>query len=292
MAMLTSALEHYRRQQRISAAAVLAARRARSKGPLAVARAIAVFQLIAARDAVDSLAPMLAEQGIPNEPVASVAIASVAGVASDGRPLDTLFAQARDPFAVGLMAATQIQDAARVASGIGIAARPNVTGYVRMLNPPSCSRCAVLAGKFYRWSDGFLRHPRCDCRHIPSSENLAGDLTTNPNDYFHSLSPADQDKHFTKAGAQAIRDGADISQVVNARSGVQSAQVFGRSTQITTTGTTSRGLAGARLGDLRKDGTSRYRRSQSPRLMPESIYEFAKDRDDALRLLKLNGFIL
>lgn len=34
-------------------------------------------------------------------------------------------------------------------------------GYVRVLNPPSCGRCAILAGRFYRWSAGFQRHPMC-----------------------------------------------------------------------------------------------------------------------------------
>lgn len=42
---------------------------------------------------------------------------------------------------------------------------------------------------------------------------------TGPGDYFESLDRAEQDKIFTKAGAQAIRDRADINQVVNARRG-------------------------------------------------------------------------
>lgn len=289
--MLTSALDHYRRQQRITAAGVLAARRARAQGPLAVARIVAAFQLLAARDALNSIGPMLAEQGIPDEPLASVAVASVAGVASDGRSLDTLFEQAPNSFTTSLMAATQIQDAARGAGSLGIATRPNITGYARMLNPPSCSRCAVLAGKFYRWNDGFQRHPRCDCRHIPAIESTWGDLTTNPNTYFDSLSASEQDRIFTKAGAQAVRDGADVSQVVNARLGMSPAQIGGRDVLVTTSGTTVRGLAGTRLGDPVKVAGQRYRRSSKPRVMPETIYRYADSREDALRLLKLNGFI-
>lgn len=98
--------------------------------------------------------------------------------ASDGRPLDTLLrepligvkaaigsgATATDALAGGLLAMdmivrTQIADAGRGSVGTAIAARRNVTGYVRMLSPPSCSRCAVLAGRWYRWNAGFARHP-------------------------------------------------------------------------------------------------------------------------------------
>ncbi|WP_419404267.1 hypothetical protein, partial [Micrococcus sp. F3Y] len=55
---------------------------------------------------------------------------------------------------------TTVTDAARVAAGADMAARPRVQGYVRMLNPPSCPRCVVLAGRFYRWNAGFRRHPQ------------------------------------------------------------------------------------------------------------------------------------
>jgi hypothetical protein len=40
-----------------------------------------------------------------------------------------------------------------------------------------------------------------------------------------------------------------------------------------------------------KDG-SKYYRLKSPRLMPESIYQIAKDQDDAKRLLKLYGWVV
>src|SRR6185437_3091389 len=62
---------------------------------------------------------------------------------------------------------TMIADAGRQAAGVDTAARRG-TGYVRMLNPPSCSRCVVLTGKFFRYNQGFLRHPRCDCVQIAS----------------------------------------------------------------------------------------------------------------------------
>lgn len=261
--MLRSAVRHYRTQQRITAAGLVAARNAGGAGKAAVV--VAAYQFAAARDAAASVPLMLAEQNIAADPVGSVAVTAFAGVASDGRPLESLLARARNGAAFDLMVTTQIQDAARGAAGVAVAARPTVQGYVRMLNPPSCSRCTVLAGKFYRWNTGFLRHPRCDCRHVPASEDTAGDLTTNPSKYFDSLSESEQDKAFTKAGAEAIRDGADISQVVNARRGMDAA------------GTTLEGVT--------------RRRGAPPRLMPETIYKVADDRADAIRLLKANGYL-
>lgn len=290
--MLTSASEHYATQQRITAAGLIAARGAWLRGDTSRLVAVVIAaQLVAARDAVASVPQMLAEQGLSTDAAGEVNPRAFAGVASDGRPLDSLLAVPETVGALELIVATQIQDAARGAAGASVAARPAVTGYVRMLNPPSCSRCAILAGKFYRWNRGFQRHPRCDCRHIPSSENLAGDLTTNPDEYFRSLSRVEQDKAFTKAGAQAIRDGADISQVVNARRGMTTAQFGSRTAKVTTEGTTSRGVAGKNFGDLRKVSGERNRRSSRPRVMPETIYEVATDRADAIRLLRLNGFI-
>jgi hypothetical protein len=58
----------------------------------------------------------------------------------------------------------------------------------------------------------------CDCRHIPAVE--AGDLsdvTVNPRRYFDSLTAEQQSATFGKADAEALRNGADMSRVVNAR---------------------------------------------------------------------------
>lgn len=111
---------------------------------------------------------------------------------------------------------TMFADTARDVVSADIAQRPKVTGYVRMLNTPSCARCVILAGKWFRWNEGFLRHPRCDCRHIPASEDVAGSYQTDPYEYFKSLSVRDQEKLFGKREAEAIRDyGADIYRTMN-----------------------------------------------------------------------------
>lgn len=299
-------------------------------------------QQAAAGQADGYLAEILAVQGINPDSSGSVEPAALAGVASDGRPLVTLLDQPRITTmealgqgatvaralstgfaALDMIVSTQVADAGRVADQVALTARRHVAGYVRMLNGKSCSRCVVLAGRWYRYNASFDRHPRCDCIGVPASEDHAGDLRTDPRAYFDSLSTREQDRVFTVAGARAIRDGADLGQVVNARRGalglapagvritaaeaealrgdlargrLQAQNLFGRDLFVTTEGATTRGLAGVRLG-ARQDGVKdpgvRNRQARTPRLMPESIYQIAAgDRDEAIRLLRRFGFIL
>lgn len=229
---------------------------------------------------------------------ASVSTRGLIGVAGDGRPVDSLLyesvigakvrvgagaspAQALAAQGQWLTSAvgTLLSDTGRQSESLHMGVRP-VTGYVRMLNAPSCSRCVVLAGKFYKRNAGFDRHPRCDCRHIPSTESLAGDMTVDPVAYFDSLTKAEQDKTFGAAGGEALRSGANMGQVVNARRGMTTAQVGGRKILTTTEGTTKRGVANKVRGGNKK-----------PRLMPEQIQAIATDRADYLRLLSVNGFM-
>jgi hypothetical protein len=80
------------------------------------------------------------------------------------------------------------------------------------------------------------------------------------------------------------------------RGRLETVNVFGRDLYVTTEGTTTRGLAGVRLG-ARENGVkaseeARYTSARAPRLMPESIYQIADgDRDEAIRLLKRFGYI-
>lgn len=289
MAVPQAAEAHYAEQQRLNAAAVALAVAAWSQldednldtSWRALLRrlfaGIAVTQRAAAAGADRYLTLVNRELGLDARRVASVRPQAFAGIASDGRPLESLLvepiitvkeqltrgatvpeAMRSGERALRLITETQVQDAGRVAVGVSIVAHPELTGWVRMLNPPSCARCVILAGKFFQWSEGFERHPMCDCRHIPASEALMGDLIVRPMDYFNGLSEEDQNRYFTKAGAEAIRDGADIFRVVNMR-GVD------------------------RAG----------RRRPSARPMPEAIYEAADgDRGEALRLLRLHGYIV
>lgn len=105
----------------------------------------------------------------------------------------------------------------------------------------------------------------CDCTVVPAGAGVPFREPVSPQQAFREMLPSEQDKVFGKAGADAIRQGADIGQVVNARTGMYTAS--GR--LMTTTG-----------GGRR------------PRLMPEQILAEAKgDRVEAVRLLSLHGFI-
>lgn len=299
-----STSEHYRSQQRLTVATLAATRRRwarmgedydtswRSVGPDLVTL-VSAAQVGAARAGRDYLPRVLAETGQDDDPQGTVSTARIAGRAADGRDLDGLLygavteaktatlAGAPDPLAVGgrwldMAVQSAVADAARQAVGVGIAARPRVGGYVRMLNTPSCSRCAVLAGKWFRWNQGFARHPRCDCRHIPASEDMAGDFRTNPDQ-------AAREGHVTGLTAtdrRALADGADLAQVVNAKRGQA-----GLGGLTTTEGATRRGLAGQRLGAGRG--------KRAARMTPEGIYRQAgDDRDEAVRLLFRHGYLI
>lgn len=273
-----------------------------------MASVVAAGQVAAARQAADYVPALLGDLGLdlarPQGAIRPVAFVGSSSGMTLGETLDTTRLRAlhaasvgEDPADAGLrlltgIARTQVADAARLATSTEIAVRPWVTGYVRMLNPPACDRCVLLAGRFYLWSDGFPRHDGCDCRHIPADEDHADDLRTDADAYFRSLSEAEQDRAFGKARAQAIRDGADMGQVVNSKVGVQTAQVYGQRVKITPTGATRRGAFGQSMRDLAKRDGHRYRVSRTPRLTPESIYKLAKDREDAIRLLRYYRYIL
>lgn len=283
-------------------------------------RLVAASQRAAAEDADTYLRSVLPEVGIPDDPMAAVVPEAFAGVASDGRDLASLLEQplirARaagggvDGLASGgaqlrLIVATQLADAAREAVQVGIVARPRVTGYVRMLTPPSCARCAILAGRWYRWSAGFRRHEHCDCRHIPSTEDIAGDLRTAPRAAFAEGKVTG----LSRAQARAIADGADPAQVVNAERGTSTTTIGGRQVRVTTEGTTRRGYAsyiqrsiaeqrGTRAPETaqqvgRRGAVGSYVvRRTGPRLVPSEIYRVATSREDAVRLLTANGYLM
>lgn len=213
----------------------------------------------------------------------SVPIAVGAATIAPPTPLTTVTVMASDlpPVATGL--ADTVKRARRAPRGERTSPStrpaPKVVslGYIRVLNPPSCGRCTVLAGKWYRWNAGFLRHPACDCKSMPAAEPDAPDFLTDPKAYFDSLSTGDQDDLFGKANAEAIRDGADISRVVNAHS---KGSVF----------TADDGHRYTRTGTGR-----RKKRGQPPVLRPTvwQIYRDAKgDRDTARTMLKQYGYVL
>lgn len=244
-----------------------AARRAWLLGdPKNLLPALTILQGMAARDGASGVGAMLAEQNIDAPEIDPVNPQNLAGVASDGRPLGSLLEQADTQHALELMAVTQIADAARVAAGLSIAARRKV-GWTRMVNSPCCPRCALLAGKFYRWNSGFQRHPRCLCRHIPTQEDVVGDVRTDPK----ALFAGGHVTGVTKAEQSALDAGGDVGRIFNARRGRYVDE------------------AGHRLTF---DSTTRRGTGIKVRPTPEEIYRQAgDDQAAALRSLKKFGYL-
>lgn len=299
-----AAVSHYKQMQGLQGLVVMAASELWSDVGLsdltgswsrhvpAMASVLSSAQAKAAAAGASYGAATLANQGLYEAPEHFVDTSAFAGVASDGRSIAELL-YSPVPYTKSLIAGgmdpgqalksggnmlttitrTQVADAGRGAAGVDIATRKNV-GYVRMLNPPSCSRCSLLAGRFYRWNAGFDRHPRCDCLHVETTMKHAAEaegLVHDPYEYFKSLPASEQDKVYGKAQAQAVRDGADIFQVVNAKRGVKPGGL------VTTTGTSRRGNFGADRG---------------PRLTPEAIYDKGLSREKTLAELERYGYIL
>lgn len=261
--MLATAPRYYTEQQNLTALAVRQLRRTSSVDkalPL-----LAIYQANAALLALEHGNDALREQGIPGggEQVIPEAFTVTPGVPSVLDDADTQFRFDR-------IVSSLVADAGRSAMGVFTASRREErVGSIRQLTSPSCQRCAVLAGRWYRWSEGFKRHPRCDCVMVPGSRSVA---TYDP----HAAFKRGEITDLSTAQTKAIQDGADISQVVNAQRGMQTVNFAGRRVQVTT-----EGRRGAHAG------------VRTPRLSPEAIYNVSDgSRDTAIRLLRANGYIV
>lgn len=304
MSTLTRARSHYRNQQRVALAGVRAVRQVVKKAPTPAAATSAATTTLATyqfASAINGARTMAAEAG---RDLLSVP-AAFAGTTQLGWPIETPIETILDRIAqdfesdlqrltdqmlagLDLFVQSEIIAAGADAASVEIVTGPEWTNYVRVLDLPSCDRCVILAGRIYRDLEGFARHPKCDCQHWPVAswaEAEAAGLVTDPQTAFdrgevRGLSLADE---------QAIRDGADIQEIVNAKRGggtrpkgmtnAITVEIFGKTVKATTEGTTRRAEWRRKHPDL------------PIRLRPESIYEHAKDRADALRLLKLYGYI-
>ncbi|MFJ4997117.1 hypothetical protein ACIP5T_03125 [Microbacterium sp. NPDC088619] len=203
---------------------------------------------------------------------------------------------------LALMVKTSLADVERSASMTAATGKGYVR-YVRLVNPGACSRCAILAGAD-RFRSNFRRHPACRCSTVPVVDATPNGLFDTPGDYFDSLSTAEQDRVFTKAGAESIRLGADPIKVVNARRGANRARMDGAVTfnpsriqpkvigrkpdgapingYVTTEGSTKRGTYGRSRAGLN---------GRTPRLMPESIIDLTDDPEMRRILLRDAGYL-
>ncbi|MFI1678833.1 hypothetical protein [Streptomyces sp. NPDC020607] len=278
----------------------------------AILDAVVAGQLTAAEGAQAFVGLAMAERGAAARAAAEIEPRALAGVASDGRPLTTLLyvpaittyttlvagADPRTALLAGMnqmarMVSTQIADTSRAATSVAMTAHRRCIAYVRVVKLPACGRCIILAGRQYSYSTGFQRHPKCDCGMDPIDIERWGDVPS-PEDLVAQMTPQEQRKRLGAAAVDALAKGADLAQVVNARRGMQTMTVHGRTVRATTEGSTVRGIAGKRLSkDAGADKVrgQRYRRSNTPRLMPEEILRLADDREHQLRLLKKHGYI-
>lgn len=248
-----------------------------------LAQVVSVGRAAAAASAVQYTPALLKETGQDAPATGRVNTAAFLSSAPDGRAMSSLLdeapIQARVGVARGLssvaalesagtwltgMLLTVMADTRRAVVGADVVQRPAIAGYTRMLNPPSCSRCAILAGKWFRWNAGFLRHPRCDCLHVPATSKAFAQesgFVADPYEYFNSLSKEQQEKVFGRSESRAIRDGADIFRVENVR---------------------TRGLATAK-GNLRYGAPSK--------MTVDDIYRNAGTRTNAIKMLEREGYI-
>lgn len=241
-----------RRHNLWSAALVERATRQVDRDRANAGRIIATHQLVAATQAQAAVGLMLEEQGTAPAPDAVLnALAFTTTLDRSGAMLDT----AKTDLEFFRIVGSLVSDAGRAAEQASVAVRPRV-GYVRYLSPPSCSRCAVLAGRVYRYSQSFQRHPGCDCTMIPTT-------VANP-DFVHD--PVDLMERglvtgLSKADQKAITDGADFGLVVNVR---------------------------RQASGLSAPGRVLSRRGKPT---PEGIYAAATSRDDAIERLIAAGYV-
>lgn len=213
---------------------------------------------------------------------------------------------------MSMLAATLVADAGRSADRT-LAVGKGWTRFVRVVSAGACSRCAILAG-VTGYRTNFQRHPMCRCTSMPIKDGAVPDgFHDSPSGYFESLSASEQERVFTKAGAEAIRLGADPVKVVNARRGaLKSVQrpdgsyslarlrptVIGRradgsplTVYATPEGTTARSSWGRAQGDLRRANGDRYRRTRTVRLMPEQIMQMSTNPARVVELLQRYGYL-
>lgn len=262
---------------------------------------------------------LLKAQHVASQASARLLPDAFAGLTGDGRPLQSLLyapvALSKQRIGQGeriadvlrdeskhvaLLARTVTQDAGRMAQQSGMAAETAVRGYVRKVHLPACPRCIILSGRFYRYSDGFLRHPNCDCTMIPVAVGLDMVHAEDPAELMARMQaehPERLRKSLTEGDLKALEHGADLNQVVNAHRGMTTAAGPGRTGKVTTEGTTKRGFAGQRLaaeGFVKSGG--RYQRARTPRLTPAQIFTEADingwDRTEIVRQLKRFGFVI
>lgn len=315
---------HYQQRQQLAAAATEVAAKEWSKVDRRnlreswllrlpfLASILSAAQLGAARQAEPYVAEATAAQGLISAAQGLLSAAAFAGAASDGRELLSLLfqpvlatlraiaggastdmAMATGAANLDMIVRTQVADAGRAADQVATTVTRDAEGYVRITVGDSCNRCIILAGRFYTWSEGFKRHPRCDCVMLPAAQARAASLIQDPQAIYERMTGEQRTAAGWSASEQdALNEGADIIQVTNSTTRKNSVYTAG-GREFTREGVTRQGTFGGRdidpeTGKLipRRRGTRGRRR-----LTVDQIYAEAKDRDDAIRLLRENAYL-
>jgi hypothetical protein len=278
--------------------------------------------------------------GITADGATEVLPESFAGVDASGRTVDGLLygavttskdligrgADVRTALQAGqtylqTMVHTAVFDTGRSADLTASTAR-RYTHYVRVISGGACSRCAMLAG-IASAKTAFARHPRCRCTAAPVTDEgkalTASSRFSSPTAYFESMTAAEQDRIFTRAGAEAIRAGADPVAVVSARRGARGTEYSAANRTVANSGRRlERSIIGRRpdgtpiLGYTTGEGTSirgafgkqqrdagvgthkvgtRYSTVKRIRLMPETIIGLTDDVEMRQLLLRDAGYL-
>lgn len=209
MPSLHSADRYYRLSAGIARKAVLDARDAHHRGVGPVAEILQAHQRAEVDLARIAVGTMLDEQSITAAATALLDSPAFTTMVDD---LERMLDQVTTGPAFDRLIGSLTQGAARDAMSLEVAARPDLA-WVRHVNPPCCSRCAILAGRVYRWSDGFERHPGCDCVNIPTTVSAGAGLTMNPDE----LVAQGLVTGLSKADLQLLAEGGDLNQIVNIR---------------------------------------------------------------------------
>lgn len=223
-----------------------------------LASLLSVLQVEAAQLGVRGFAEKLEDLEVEPTHAVRVVPERFAGVTSAGADMARFLEAAQSLVDLEMAVITQLDDAARVAELTAISDEDAVIGYVRVVSPGCCPRCAILAGRFYRWSTGFLRHPQCRCSMVPvTSRAMADELAEDPMELWRD----GRIRGLTQAEDRALEEGADLSQLVNVRRRAAGLTVAGRVID------------------------------RLERLTPEGIFQLASDRDEARRLLVRFGYL-
>jgi hypothetical protein len=289
---LPQARRHHERLRTILAAAKRAVRAAwrHDPRPEPIARVIGSYQLAAAATAARGIAEMADDEPLVNasafpgwtaagfpmtDPVETVLDAMVEQMLQEVQAEAGALLWQMDR-----LVSSELADTWRQAEQAEFVVRPDWQNYVRMLTPPSCARCAILAGRIYRDLEAFQRHDGCDCVMIPV-QNWQDAHDNGLVSSFETLFEQGNVRGLSKADEKAIRDGANPAQVVNAVRGTRTVDILGQGRFKTTP-----------AGATRRSAWRKAHPNLPYRLRPDAIYKIAKDdRAEAIRLLRTYGYI-